>query len=126
MSRWEGAVRAVESWGVGVSHPQYLVAVGKFSVCRQKGERERKRRGKEERRKRREKKGKERERKGVKGKTENEKKKRERENGSAWPVCYRLFRFSALHLIGPFKLKARRQIDYACDGRIRPYQRPSV
>ena len=38
--------------------------------------------------------------------------KRERENGRAQPVCYRLFRFSPLHLIGPFKLKARRQIDH--------------
>ena len=54
---------------MGVSHPQYLVAVGEFSVRRQKGERGRKRREMKQ-------KG-----KGVKGKTtENEKRKREREH----------------------------------------------
>ena len=42
-------VRAVASGGVGgVTPPNNLVSVGKFSVCRQKGERRRKRRGKEE------------------------------------------------------------------------------
>ena len=57
----------------------------------------------------------------------NGKERSKRENGErkekgerekcARPVCYRLFRFSALRLNGPFKLNSRRQIDHACDGR---------
>ncbi|KAJ8034775.1 RNA-directed DNA polymerase from mobile element jockey [Holothuria leucospilota] len=45
----------------GVTPPNIWSPVGKFSVCRQKGERERKRRGKEERRKKERRKRKERE-----------------------------------------------------------------
>ena len=87
------------------------------------GTKKKKRKGGEEETKR---KGKEKEKKGVKGKTENGKKKEKERPGAHGQSVIGYFQFSALHIIGPFKLKSRRQIDYACDGCIWPYQRSLV
>ena len=110
--------RAVASGGVGgVTPPPPIIwsPSANFRSVGKKGRGEEKEEGKRRDEKKGEEgkeNGKER-RKGVNG---NRKEKGEREK-CARPVCYWLFRFSALRLNGPFNLTSSRQIDHACDGR---------